>query len=119
LFYDCKSLLAENGVFVLHITNFDKHQIGENTELPTRESIRTKLNSYAFERDGKYYLSQSLEHYGKKPIPVLKDAEFLPISKADIESFAKEAGFTDIQFYGDWDLSPLTENSDYIVAILR
>ena len=24
-----------------------------------------------------------------------------------------------IQFYGDWDLSPLTEKSDNIVAMLR
>ena len=119
LFYDCKTLLAENGVFLIQLTNFAKYQINEKTVLPIRESIRTKLNSLAYERDGKYFLSQSLEHYGKKPIPVLKDAEFLPIGKEDIESFAKEAGFTDIQFYGDWDLSPLTEKSDNILAMLR
>ena len=35
------------------------------------------------------------------------------------ERFAKEAGFSDIQFYGDWDLSPLTEKSDNIVAIIK
>ena len=60
-----------------------------------------------------------LEHYGKKPMAVLRDVEISPVSKADIERFAKEAGFTDIQFYGDWDLSPLTEKSDNIVAIIK
>jgi hypothetical protein len=45
--------------------------------------------------------------------------EITPITQDDICRLAKEAGFTDIHFYGDWDLSPLTENSDYIVAILR
>ena len=70
-------------------------------------------------RDGKHFLSQNLEHYGKKPIPVLRDVEIIPLRKSDIERFAKEAGFSDIQFYGDWGLSPLTEKSDNIVALLR
>ena len=50
---------------------------------------------------------------------VLRDVEISPVSKADIERFAKEAGFSNIQFYGDWYLSPLTEKSDNIVAIIK
>ena len=118
-FFDCKTLLAENGVLVLQITNFEKYNLEEDFKLSIRESIRTKLHTKISYRDGKHFLSQNLEHYGKKPIPVLRDVEIIPLRKPDIERFAKEAGFSDIQFYGDWDLSPLTEKSDNIVAIIR
>ena len=41
-----------------------------------------------------------------------------PMDEAAYEAKLKEAGFTDIKFYGDWDLSPVTDESDMIVAIL-
>lgn len=118
-FFDCKTLLAEKGLLVLQITNFEKYNLEGDFKLSTKESIRTKLYTKISYRDRKYFLSQNLEHYGKKPISVLKDIEIIPLRKADIERFAKEAGFSDIQFYGDWDLSPLTEKSDNIVAIIK
>lgn len=118
-FYDCKTLLAEKGTLVLQLPNFDKYDLNKDFALPDRESIRSKLITNISSRDGKLFLNQTLEHYGKKPMAVLRDVEISPVSKADIERFAKEAGFSDIQFYGDWDLSPLTENSDYIVAIIK
>ena len=111
--------MAEKGVVVLNLTNFDKYDLNKDFALPVRESIRSKLITNISSRDGKLFLNQTLEHYGKKPIAVLRDVEISPVSKADIERFAKEAGFSDIQFYGDWDLSPLTEKSDNIVALLR
>ena len=118
-FFDCKTLLAEKGTLVLQITNFDKYNLEEDFKLSNKESIRSKLYTKISYRDGKHFLSQNLEHYGKKPVSVLRDIEIFPLGKADIERFAKEAGFSDIQFYGDWDLSPLTENSNNIVAMLR
>lgn len=118
-FFDCKTLVAEKGVVVLNLTNFDKYDLNKDFALPVRESIRSKLITNISSRDGKLFLNQTLEHYGKKPIAVLRDVEISPVSKADIERFAKEAGFSDIQFYGDWDLSPLTEKSDNIVAIIK
>ena len=117
-FYDCRVLLAEKGNVILSFSNFAKYKDMENYNLPVRESIRAKLETTISQRDNKFYLSQKLEHYGKKPFPVVKDVEVMPIYKEEVEAFGKEAGFTDIKFYGDWDLSPVTDESDMIVAIL-
>ena len=117
-FFDCKVLLAEKGTLVLDLTNFAKYNFEKPFSLPVRESIRTKLITNIYPRDGKVYLNQSLEHYEKKPISVLKDVEITPITQDDICRLAKEAGFTDIKLYSDWDLNPLTDESDHIIAII-
>ena len=58
-FFDCKTLLAENGVLVLQIENFEKYNLEEDFKLSIRESIRTKLHTKISYRDGKHFLSQT------------------------------------------------------------
>lgn len=119
-FYDCKVLLAEKGVLVLQFTNFKKYLPKQAFALPVRESIRTKLSSFVSEKaPGEYVLSQELEHCGNKSLKVVENVPISLINVSDIETAAKEAGFTSFEFYGDYKKTPLTENSDNIVCLLR
>ncbi len=118
-FYDCKSLLADEGHVLLQIPNFSSVPEHGTIRLPVRESIRVRLDtSIEMQESGEGLMTQTLDHSGTKPLPVLKDVAVFPLTKNEIESFSKEAGFTSVEFFADYAKNPLLPESPYLLAIL-
>ncbi|MBQ9631038.1 MAG: methyltransferase domain-containing protein, partial [Treponema sp.] len=103
-FFDCKDLLAENGTLVLQLYNFHAMENEKTTELKSRESNRALLFQHLTRKEAQVFLTQKIKTGNGKIISVREDEEVFPVSKEDIESFAKEAGFTTIQFYNSFNL---------------
>ncbi|MBQ0039926.1 MAG: methyltransferase domain-containing protein [Treponema sp.] len=118
-FSDCKKLLALQGVLVLELINFDAHQHDMMFQLKTRESVRSKLFTEIFKaEDGSSMISANVENSSEKLLPVLKDVPVYPLTPAEIEHFAEEAGFTNAEFYADFDKTPFTGNEESFVVMV-
>jgi 2-polyprenyl-3-methyl-5-hydroxy-6-metoxy-1,4-benzoquinol methylase len=119
-FFDCKSLLTEEGTLVLQLGNFSSFEQNHTFEIPTHESIRVSLISKIQETaEGKYLLSQELDRGDNHYIQVLKGTSVLPITPDMIENFAKEAGFKSINFYKGWTHAQFTGDSNNLVCVLQ
>ena len=119
LFYDCKQLLAKNGKLILVLPNFEKFTAAPTVNLPIRESIRVKLFSkIQTEQNGKKFLFQKLETGSGKQVVVTEKAEIMPLSKNQINQYAKEVGFTKFVFYSDYNKKEFTQDSDKLIVVI-
>ena len=119
LFYDCRQLLAPEGKLVLTVPNFQKFSASPVAKLPVRESIRVRLFSkIKTEADGRKYLVQDLETGNGKKISVTENAEIFPLTKNQIEQYAKEVGFTKFRFYGNYSRGDFTSDSDELIVVI-
>ena len=119
-FYDCKQLLSKNGALILGLHNFGDNFSTSLFQLPVRESIRARLFSEIQSRgDGKYFFVQNLETGSGKLLPIMSEVAVQIICPKDIKTFAEEAGFTDIEFYADFDRNSFTGSETSYIACLR
>jgi hypothetical protein len=65
------------------------------------------------------YMQQNIKTGNGKILPVLKDAPIYPLKKEEILSFAKEAGFTHVEFYANFEKKEYTPESQVLVAVIR
>ena len=118
-FFDCRQLISENGTLVLTLHNFNQLSKGVN-ELPTRESVRTKLFSYiSIQTDGQWVMDQEVETGNGKILPVLQKEEIYPLTPDEITLFAKEAGFSQVSLFSDFELSPFTGKEQSVLAVIQ
>lgn len=119
-FFDCKQLLAENGMLVLQLSNYNLYKKNQAVKLPEKSSIRVTLSSKIEPTEGEeYLLSASIETGNGKKLPVYDRTSVYPILKSEIVDFAKEAGFTKIDFYSDYKKTPASDSSESLVVIIR
>ncbi|MBQ9909407.1 MAG: methyltransferase domain-containing protein [Treponema sp.] len=119
LFYDCKQLLTANGKLIISLPNFEKFCQEPSVKLPIRESIRVRLFSkIRTSSDGKKIMHQELETGNGKHLIVTENAEIMPLTKNQIEQFAKDVGFTKLAFYADFAKSEFTTKSDNLVVVV-
>ena len=59
-----------------------------------------------------------IQIWDEKVIPILKDRKVCPLTRNDLESFAKKAGFKNVEFYSDFQKKPLTSESMDLVCVL-
>ncbi len=119
LFYDCKQLLAQGGKLIIRLPNFEKFNMEPVAKLPVRESIRVKLFSrIKTASDGKKTMQQELETGNGKHLSVTEDAPIMPLTKNQIEQYAKEVGFTKFRFYGDLNHGEFTQKSDELIVVI-
>lgn len=119
-FFDCKQLLSDSGLLILQLLNYDYFIKANEFNLPKLSSIRVELISKLEKDDDmNYFLSRSVQTGNGKILPVYKRTPVYPISKLEIEEFAREAGFTSINFYSDYSLNPVNENSKSLVVMLK
>ena len=119
LFFDCKQLLAPNGKLILQLPNFEKFNADSAANLPVRESIRVRLfTKIQTAPDGTKFFFQELETGNGKRLVVTRDAQIFPLTKNQIEQFAKEVGFTKFDFYGDLNYGEFTKNSDELIVVI-
>ncbi|MBQ2552342.1 MAG: hypothetical protein II563_05825, partial [Treponema sp.] len=118
-FFDCRKMLDEDGTLVISLYNYNIFN-EKNPVLPTRESIRTKLfTKISCKNDGTWILNQDVETGSGKLMPVFTDEKIYPLKKEEIESFAKEAGYTKIDFYSDFNKTPFTGSEEKVVAVIK
>lgn len=118
LFYDCRQLLMPDGKLIIQLPNFEKFK-GESIKLPVRESIRVKLfTKIQTTPDGRQFLYQNLETGSGKYVQVTEDAEILPLTKKQIEQYARSAGFSKLDYYGDYLRSEFTPDSDELIVVI-
>ena len=119
-FFDCKALLTEDGTLVLHLYNFSRALQNGRTELRMRSSIRVKLfSTFTTGKDSAFFMNQRIETGTGKVLTVMENEALYPLTKDEIASFAKEAGFTDFLFYGSYAMEAFTDRSEDIVCTIR
>lgn len=119
-FFDCKQLLAENGIVVLGLANYNLYKNSSSTVLPEIESIRVSLSSKLEQsNDGEYVISRNIKTGSGKVLPVYSKTSVYPITTSEIEEFAKEAGFTSVEFFADFQKNPFTPQSPSMVVIIK
>ena len=85
--------------------------------LPVRESIRARLFSEVWKStDGSSCIVQNVETGNGKMLPVQKDCPIYTLMPEEIELFAKEAGFSSVKFYSDFNKNSFTGNEESLVA---
>lgn len=119
---DAKLLLKDGGYLVIDLINFTKFDFSNTRiELPTRRSERAELVSTIIKdsENAKYKLFQQLVTSSGKVIDEVKDEEICPISLETFKVFAKNLGFSSIDFYNDYNKTPYTLDSDKIICVLK
>lgn len=122
LMIDAKSLLTNNGFLVFDLINFSKFDFSNDiVELPVKSSARATLKSWITKdkENVTYLLNQQVMTSNGKTIDEVKDEPITPISMESFQKFAKDLGFTSIEFYSDYKLTPLKPDSEKIVCVLR
>lgn len=116
LFYDCRQLISPQGKLILSLPNFDRFAENSKIELPVRKSIRASLTTQIEERGEKFYMEQILTNSNDKKFVVTQDAPVYLLQTAEIEQFAKEAGFSKVEFFSDFAENAFTTEAASLVA---
>lgn len=116
-FHDIKSLLSSEGSFIVSLPNFAKYGAVPMISLPVRESIRVRLFSEVWKAEnGSSFIVQNVETGSGKMLPIQKDTPVCMLMPEEIESLAKNAGFSSVEFYSDFAKNPFTGKEDSIVV---
>ncbi len=119
LFKDLREILAKDGVVVIQTFNFDQLIENSSIDLPVKSSMRAKLFSTVSDRCGRTTLTQKIQTWNGRHVPIIQNGAIYPLTKDEIYEFARLAGFRKIEFYSDFDGSPVTESSIEIVSVMR
>ena len=119
---DSKMLLSDGGYLVLDLLNFTKYDFSETKiELPAKKSERATLYSSVIKNSDQisYKLFQHVVTASGKVIDEVKDELVCPLSMETIRSYAKEVGFSSVEFFNDYKRTPYTTDSDKIICVLK
>ncbi len=119
-FFDCKQLLADDGMIVLQLANYNLYKSKTVSVLPEIKTTRVTLTSkleYVSEEES--LLSRNIKNGSGKVLPVYQKTSVYPITPSEIEEYAKESGFTSIEYFADFKRNPFTEKSPSMVVIIK
>lgn len=119
-FFDCKQLLADDGLIVLQLANYNLYKSKTVSVLPEIKTTRVTLTSkleYVSEEES--LLSRNIKTGSGKVLPVYQKTSVYPITPSEIEEYAKESGFTSIEYFADFKRNPFTEKSPSMVVIIK
>lgn len=119
---DAKTLLKDGGYLVLDLFNFSKYDFSQTKiDLPEKKAERATLYSSIIKDSdsASYKLYQHVVTSSGKLIEEVKDEDICPISSETFKTFAKELGYSSIEFYSDYSKSPLSKDSDKIICVLK
>lgn len=115
----CRTILSQDGTIVLQLMNFEKYGDQKLIQLPTRESVRSRLfTEILSDQEGRCIMSCNIENSSEKILPVMNDVKVYPLVPDEIESLAEEAGFSTVEFYSGFDKSEFTGSEDSYVVML-
>lgn len=115
------SLLSESGSLLIQIINYDRIINFKINELP---AIRNDEAGLEFIRMYRYDEMRGIVHFNTKLNVNGADGEeryensieLLPVLSSDLHKALKEAGFSCIEFYGDFGFSPYNEEAFMLVV---
>jgi len=112
------SVLKPEGVFILQILNYDNILDNNITELPLIENDAIRfIRKYSFE-DLRSKILFSTELLDKATSREIKNKITLyPLRSAELDSLLRHAGFSKIDYYGNFKGEPLMSNSLPLVAV--
>lgn len=119
-FFDCKQLLADDGMIVLQLANYNLYKSKTVSVLPEIKTTRVTLTSkleYVSEEES--LLSRNIKTGSGKVLPVYQKTSVYPITPSEIEEYAKGSGFTSIEYFADFKRNPFTEKSPSMVVIIK
>lgn len=119
-FFDCKQLLAKDGKIILQLSNYNLYKNKSSSVMPEISSVRVSLSSkLEYVNDEEYAFSRNIKTGSGKILPVYQKASVYPIVPLEIEDFAKEAGFTSIEYFADFEKNPFTPQSPSMVVVIK
>jgi len=113
--------LEDGGKLILQIINYDKVINHKLDGLPTIKNDEIGLEfvrKYLYDEQKdiiKFNTVLTVENKDEKE-EFKNSIELLPLRSADLERLLKEAGFCEIEFYGDFNHSPFDEESFMLVV---
>jgi len=119
-FKQVKEVSKENGNFLFQIINYDRIMDGKINFLPTIENEHIQ-----FIRNYKYDSSSGLIHFEtnllvkKTGVEIKNSVPLLPMRKDALKKLLKEAGFTSIQYYGNFRKDEWSEKSVPLIGIAK
>ena len=88
--------------------------------MPEISSVRVSLSSkLEYVNDEEYAFSRNIKTGSGKILPVYQKASVYPIVPWEIEDFAREAGFTSIEYFADFEKNPFTPQSPSMVVVIK
>ena len=119
-FFDSKVLLADNGTLILELFNFHLTEQTPVTPLPERSSIRVRMMSSLKQGGSKLmYLNENIETGNGRILKVMENEEVYPLTKEEIISFGKEAGYKEFKFYSSFDMDEFDQTSRDLICVIR
>lgn len=102
-FHDARELLAPGGNLVINTINFDAITQIKPSRLPDRSSVRVTLKQgFIPDSDGTLILDAALELGNGRRIALQRGTKIFPLTTGDIETLAREAGFTTCSLAGSY-----------------
>jgi hypothetical protein len=101
---------------------FSKYDFSETKiDLPPKKSERATLYSSVIKNSDsvQYKLFQHVVNASGKLIDEVKDELVCPISMETIRSYAKEVGYSSVEFFNDYNRTPYSTDSDKIICVLK
>lgn len=119
-FVDCKQLLAPDGIIVLQLTNYNLYRSRKTVNLPEITTTRITLSGkLEYVNDEKYFLTRNIKTGTGKILSVFQKTPVYPIIPSELEKFAKDAGFTSVEYFTNFEKQPFTNQSSSMVVIIK
>ncbi|MPW24482.1 methyltransferase domain-containing protein [Alkalibaculum sp. M08DMB] len=112
-----KSLLNDKGKLIIQIINYDRIIMYNVKSLPTIKNDEIKLNFerlYRYEKEDNVVYFKTILKVDNKQIE--NEIPLYPLLSDDLCKLLKNAGFKDIQLYGDFKGSPYDKSDSFTVV---
>ncbi len=122
LLKDCNKLLTKGGYFAIEVLTPPEFNSDQTViELPRKYSVRSTLFTYITKTQTPNVcnITQTLKTSSGKVIEEVIDEPLCFISKNRMEEISKEAGYSSINFYHDYDFNPPMDKASKIICLLK
>lgn len=119
-FCDCRTLISPGGYFILQIPNYPYYTFQQVSNLPTSESIRSKLYTKLITDDKGTRMVKQVETSNGKLVTTVDHEQVYPLASQDVEELAQDTGFNQIKFYSNFAKEQfLPESSPNLICVMR
>ena len=117
-FFDSRVLISEKGTLVLELHHFRKEPEGQ-LPVPDRSSIRVAMSSrLRYQENGLALLDQSIQTGNGRILKVMDGEPVYPLTEEEIESFGREAGYTNFEFYSSFKKERMTDDAEKVICVI-
>lgn len=112
--------LKFNGLFIVQIINYNRIIEKNIKNLPTIDNEKVKfVRDYEYDKSiGKVDFITELT-IKEANLNIKNNIKLLALTKIEIQKFLGETGFRNIEFYGDFERSELSDNSEALIFVAQ